>query len=131
MLVQGLTPGSTLQTQHPHGYTHYGIVDWNLTAFGEAQVIQNVKGQCVMITPLRQFHDNRGFTVKYVPQNVAEQQLILKRAYEKLGSRYELLTNNCEHVASYAQTGVPVSRQIAFAVLLVIGLGFLASRYSA
>jgi hypothetical protein len=49
----------------------------------------------------------------------------IQRALEKLGQPYDLINFNCEHFATYVQTGIPTSNQVRwglFAAATLIAL---------
>lgn len=62
--------------------------------------------------------------------NYFDRQAITQRALSLLGMKYALLDFNCEHAATFAQTGKAESPQVAIgigvALLAVIGLGLAA-----
>lgn len=62
-----------------------------------------------------------------------EQEQVVQRALSLIGQPYDLLKFNCEHLAYYAQTGVPRSPQLAAAfvlgiICLVVGVATQARR---
>ncbi|MCS6813104.1 MAG: lecithin retinol acyltransferase family protein [Cyanobacteria bacterium] len=88
-------------------YEHHGI------DCGDGTVIHYRKGtETVTRTSLEEFTDGRPIYVKtykvsYIPD------VTVRRAESRLGEQeYNLLTNNCEHFATWCKTGVSRSAQV-------------------
>jgi hypothetical protein len=54
-----------------------------------------------------------------------EQEQAVLRALSLIGQPYNLLKFNCEHLAYYAQTGVPRSPQLAAGFVVALAIVFL------
>lgn len=91
-------------------YEHHGIDCGDRTVIHYSKAEQNAT---VRRTPWRQFCQGRSIYVKhYVSSFIPDD--VVRRAESRLGeSRYSLLTNNCEHFASWCKTGISQSQQLA------------------
>jgi hypothetical protein len=56
-----------------------------------------------------------------------EQEQSVLRALSLIGQPYNLLKFNCEHLAYYAQTGVPRSPQLAAGLAVALAIVFLVA----
>ena len=124
-----LLPGDAIERQGPAGTMHRGIfagVDY----LGQAWVIHNAKDQCVKWDLLTAFAE--GQTVRFlkrVARNIHEQNLIVARAESKLGKKFDLWKFNCDHLVTYALSGVAESPQlgtVAAIALLAAACGIAA-----
>ena len=53
------------------------------------------------------------YRVEYKPEAVFDSDVVVSRAQSKLGkAQYNILTNNCEHFASWCKTGVGECKQV-------------------
>jgi hypothetical protein len=114
--VQELEPGSHLVTARA-GYTHHGIY------VGDGMVVQygglarGVRGGSVEEIPLHEFAGRRRFWVKSGQKPRFDGPEIVRRARSRVGEdRYDLLTNNCEHVCEWALHGEARSFQVDLAL---------------
>lgn len=106
-------------------HSHVGIY------VGGQNVVHNDKGGGVVVLgTLAQFSGGRLIQLhKAATGNTFERQAIANRAFALLGRKFNLWTFNCEHAATWAQSGKAESPQLqGFAVfaLLILGLGLLA-----
>ncbi len=99
------------------GYEHHGI------DCGDGTVIHYYKGgqvATVARTSLETFARGNPVYIKSQPVSYVP-DVVIERAESRLGEQqYELLTNNCEHFASWCKTGRNESRQL---IDYGIGLG--------
>lgn len=112
----------------PAGTKHRAIIAGN-DGFGRLMVIHNAKDSFVKYDLFEIFA--AGFPVTFVSRvarNWYEQQQIVNRAKSLLGTRYDLLKFNCDHLVTYAQTGKASSPQLQgiVATIALIALGGLA-----
>ncbi len=66
------------------------------------------------------FHPAKNYTVIAFRGKDSEREAAVKRALDQVGARYDLVNYNCEHYASYMQTGKAQSNQVKN-VLLAAG----------
>ena len=68
---------------------------------------------------------------KAAPRDYFQQQAMVERAFRLIGAKYDLFTFNCQHAATYIQTGRGESPQLqgAFATgVVLLGLTLLCKR---
>lgn len=106
-------------------YTHVGRY------IGNGQVIHNHWRNGAEIISLEDFAN--GKTVKVMDQGVLSLHDFMERVKQVLCERkpYHLVSNNCEHTASYVSTGTASSPQLAFygGMTLLAGV-YLWSRHA-
>lgn len=76
------------------------------------------------------FKDGSSYTIVPFEGTYQERISAVKRALAVLGKPYDLIQYNCEHYASYVQTGKAESKQVITAIAALVGLiliGFAAS----
>jgi len=116
--LAALRPGTVLSTGRP-GFRHFGVSTDNYIN-GLPTVISNTgKYGKVVEESLEQFKEQgdlkiEGYWSSLTPQDV------LRRAREKLGTRYLLLNWNCEHFVRFIHGLEPESPQVAFVGMMVI-----------
>lgn len=107
-----LQPGDAIERQGPAGTMHRGIfagVDY----LGQAWVIHNAKDQCVKWDLMETFAERQTVRfLKRIARNVYEQNLIVVRARSQLGRKFHLWKFNCDHLVTYALSGVAESPQL-------------------
>lgn len=73
------------------------------------------------------FHPSKQYNVQKFMGNQNERISAVKRALEILGQPYDLILYNCEHYASYVQTGKAESQQVRTGFLLTCGIILFAA----
>jgi hypothetical protein len=93
---------------------------------GNLVIVENQKGVGTHITPVEGIQYIKPGTV-VIPFQGTEQQRqgIFNRARAVEGSPYDLLQNNCEHVANFIKHENPTSPTLGKALLVSVGLYFL------
>jgi len=108
------------------GYNHVGVFVGSQDFDGRC-VVHNCKGGGVVLSSLAEFADG---TQVYMHQkasgNIFDREAIARRAIALVGTKYDLLSFNCEHAASLAQRGKAESPQVAGYALALLALGGLA-----
>jgi hypothetical protein len=128
-----LQPGDVVERAGDWGTKHRGIFA-GYDAWGRGIVIHNAKGDYVRQVLFEVFAQKLPVVVaSRIASDIWQQQLIVARAQSQLGRRYDLLKFNCDHLVTYAQTGVANSPQLqalaGLTGLAVVALGiFHASR---
>lgn len=100
-----------------NGYTHHGIdlgdgqvVHFNGSPFRRSSTAK------IEVCSLAEFSGESTPTV--IPHDTSP-DIVIERAKSKVGeSRYNLLTNNCEHFTRYCIEGEPRSRQVKQAAVI-------------
>lgn len=107
-------------------YWHHGVIvdRWGQVAHYADPSGNKSVDAAVRVDSLHVFA--KGAAVEVVAR-VSHGWLVAQRALTRVGERrYSLLTNNCEHFATWAQADAPQSTQVAVALLAVVGLGLVA-----
>jgi Lecithin retinol acyltransferase len=113
--------GAHLKIRRPSGIDHHVIVvGGSLATFGPVMVVDNAKGAGVSRRRLEEVAGGDPVEVVALPQSEAHANKIVERAYSQSGSRYDLLSRNCEHFAHWCFSGTPRSLQLQ-------GYGMLAA----
>jgi hypothetical protein len=131
MSLNPIEIGDMLSISRP-GYKHVGIYVGQHGLDGSC-VVHNCKGKGVILSNLDDFSGNSPiFIHQKAIGSFIERQTIVHRALSLLGTNYDLFQFNCEHAASFAQSGVARSPQIVGASLLALfaigGLALLAGK---
>jgi len=110
------------------GYRHVGV--YAGPRFDRRDVVHNNKFGGVVLSSFAEFS---GGSPVYIQQKASgdyfDREIIKQRALSLLGKKYDLLLFNCEHAATFAQSGQAKSPQLqGFALLglLFVGLAVLA-----
>ncbi len=118
--------GDVIERVGPFLTMHRGVFV-GFDAWRRAWVIHNAKDGYVRQDLLEVFAAGHPVGLaSRAAQNWYEQQQIVARAQSLLGQKFDLLNFNCDHLVTYAQSGVPSSPQLQFLVG-VLALGALAS----
>jgi len=127
-----ISAGDWVRVLSPTGVWHHGIVRRLVPQWDggiAVEIANNVKLGGISLSDWHVFADGREIILhRRAPADQVPQ--VLRRVDASMGKTYNLLTQNCEHFASYAFTGKPESPAIkgagvitAVLVLLIIGLG--------
>ena len=89
---------------------HYGVCT-GIGPDGDYWFIHNVRGRGVIHTTRKGFAGNRDIIVEQVP-TPGMQWAVVERARSFLGTEYNMLFFNCEHLANLAVNGRIESKQV-------------------
>lgn len=105
-------------------YTHVGRY------MGDGKIFHNHWKNDAEIITFDQFAN--GKKVEVLDQGVQSPQEFMRRVQHVLasGKPYHLLTNNCEHAASYVSSGVASSPQLVFYGLILLAGTCAWARYA-
>lgn len=111
--------GDHIYVKRQRRYTHHGI------DCGDGSVIHFVRPRGgvrrVARTPLHEFMVGSEIRVRTYRRRLTAEETI-RNAESRIGSvGYHLLTNNCEHLATWCCTGRPVSTQVRHWLLATQG----------
>ena len=101
------------------GYSHHGVYLGNGMVIHYASLCEGLKSAPVEVTTLAVFQGKakKVEVVSYAGIKCFSPDQIIKRAMSRLGeNKYHLITNNCEHFASWCITGIAESQQVKKAV---------------
>jgi hypothetical protein len=108
-----MSRGDHIYVRRSAGYTHHGIDcgDENVIHFTGEPGMEKIHA-CIARTPLERFLDGGELHIRpYGKRDDAD--VTLQRAESRLGDTgYHLVTNNCEHFATWCCTGRPASEQV-------------------
>ena len=97
-------PGDYLRVNRPGSLVHHdGIY------YGDGYVIHADKGGIVEGVHLSEFAAGGAPQIIFRAGTWEERQAAVARAASRMGQPYDPLTANCEHLATFAQSGVAVS----------------------
>ncbi len=113
--------GDKIRTIGRGGVPHYGIIV--ATSNNQIRVAHNSKAHGrVVIEPLWNFSLGQPvFREQQAP--IGHEQVVVKRALEFIGKLYDFINFNCDHFATYAQTGRIESPQLQNAFWVSVALG--------
>lgn len=121
-----LPAGSHIKTFSPqYGIDHHGIFAG--VYGGQPWVFHSVKPGGFTLAPFDQFH--HGLLIEIVAMPVpgsTQQEEILMRAHQAIGTDWTLLGSNCEHLARWVFSGVAESKQVQTGVAISVFLAGLA-----
>lgn len=104
---------------------HYAIY-LGIDNKGNEWVAENHKFDGVRLVPAANFFSSsKKYDVIAFRGTEQQRQVAVRRALEKVNAPYNLITYNCEHYATYVQTGNAVSSQVKNA-LTIAGISLLA-----
>lgn len=112
------------------GYSHHGIYLGNGYVIHYAGLCEGLKSAPIEITTLDTFQGKakKIEVVSYEGIKCFSPEKIIERAMSRLGEdSYHLVTNNCEHFASWCITGLAESKQVKkVAKVVTTTLGMMA-----
>ena len=119
-----LQMGDKIRVSSVFGTTHYGIYIGPYLWLEHA-VVHNDKNGGVQVVDLDTFANGRSVAIEArVIGRWWERRVVADRALALVGREYDLFNFNCEHLVSFAQTGVARSPQVeALVLVLLVGLG--------
>lgn len=124
--------GDWVRVLSARGVWHHGIVRRFVPQWDggiAVEIANNVKLAGISISDWHIFADGREIFLHRRAESV-QVPAILRRVDESMGKTYSLLTQNCEHFASYAFTGATESKTVTGVGVLieaVVIIGLLGS----
>jgi hypothetical protein len=107
---------------------HDGIYVGPSSLYGEDVVHGDKAAGVVRLVRLSEFAAGQRAEVVSRARSRQDGWAIRQRALSLIGRRYDLLNFNCEHLANYAQTGVPFSPLVGGAIAVgIVGLILLGA----
>lgn len=101
-----------------HHVIYLGIDEHGIEWISENQKFVGVR----LVKASEYFKENKQYKIQKFTDNYSERVSAVNRALAILGKPYDLVLNNCEHYASYVQTGKAESQQTKNGLLLACGL---------
>jgi len=122
--------GDKIRVKGTIGVDHYGIYVGPRGGYGE-NIVHNDKAGGVRLVHLRDFSGGQPVIIEArVVNGRSAQETVAQRALSLLGTEYDLISFNCEHLANYAQLGIGFSPQLQQGVaslLVIAGAAWLLS----
>lgn len=117
-----LLPGDRLiEAIFKTGITKHHSIYVGMDSHGTEWVAENFKFTGVRLVKASEFFNEATcYDVKKFLGNMSQRKESIKRALIPLGHPYDLIWYNCEHYASYVQTGKSESRQVLYGVIICI-----------
>ena len=98
-----------------HHAVYLGTGEYGVEWISENDAEKGVR----LVTAQDYFSRIRSFRINAFKGTEQQRDAAVLRAYGELGKPYDLVRHNCEHYASFVQTGIATSKQLA---LVVFGL---------
>lgn len=120
----GLQPADRIkQPIFQTGLTKHHSIYLGIDQYGQEWVSENHKIHGVRLVKAEDFFkEDNCYTIVPFQGRYQLRIAAVKRALSVLGKPYELIQYNCEHYASYVQTGKAESTQIITAIAAIVGL---------
>ena len=120
--------GDHIYVRRPMGYTHHGIEMGDGTVVHFTGEPLRRRGAKVRRTAMTVFAAGRRVRRHEQHADASRREEIVERALSKVGDGgYRLVTNNCEHFATWCLTGSKQSKQIRRAATVSLALALAAS----
>src|SRR5262245_34720371 len=124
--MMNLQVGDKLGVPGFPGTRHYGIYVGTTQGFLRG-VVHNAKGLGVVLTELDAFTVGQAVAVETrVVGGWPAQRLVAERALSLVGRSYDLVNFNCEHAATWAQSGRATSPQVGGLVAAMVLVSLIA-----
>lgn len=108
------------------GISKHHSIYLGVNAQGTEWVAENHKFDGVRLVRAEDFFRNKSdVTIERFVGSYRERIAAVKRALSQLGQPYDLISYNCEHYASYVQTGSAESRQVTTVLALLLTALFI------
>lgn len=113
------------------GYSHHGIYAGKGRVIHYSGFAHFLKKKPIEITSLEKFANQREITVREYHQPKYKGRMVVKRMRTRMHENsYHLITNNCEHLCSWAITGVESSPQVIKMMNRLTTIGYISSAVS-
>ena len=120
-----LAPGTVVSTGIFPFFRHKGIVSDQWSGDTPMMFSNSARAGGVAEEPWDVFAAGQVVAVEGYPSNLPPAQVV-GRARSLIGTRYQLLNWNCEHLTSYAHGQQPTSPQVAFVVGVLVLVTLIA-----
>jgi len=124
----GLQPGDRIvEPIFQTGFSKHHAIYLGIDAHGTEWISENQKFAGVrLIKASEYFQPGKKYKIQKFTGRYADRVLAVNRALALLGNPYDLILYNCEHYASYVQTGKPESLQVKNGLLFTCSVLLLA-----
>ncbi|MPW42928.1 phosphatidylcholine--retinol O-acyltransferase [Acinetobacter guerrae] len=119
--------GSHLIVKHL-GYSHHGIYAGRGRVIHYSGLAHLFKKKPIEITTLENFAHGKKIHIRYYHNPKYKGRLVVRRMRSRMHENYyHLIINNCEHLCSWAITGVENSPQVVKMMNRLTTLGYISS----
>ncbi|WP_445116043.1 lecithin retinol acyltransferase family protein [Acinetobacter sp. WZC-1] len=113
---------------HRFGYSHHGIYAGKGRVIHYSGLAHLFKKQPIEMTTLENFSRGKKITVRYYEQPRFKGRMIVRRMRSRMHeNNYHLIINNCEHLCSWAITGIESSPQVVKMMNRLTTIGYVSS----
>ena len=110
------------------GYSHHGIYAGKGRVIHYSGFAHFFKKQPIEMTSLEKFARGRKIIVRQYNQPKYKSRMIVRRMRSRMHeNNYHLIINNCEHLCSWAITGVESSPQVVKMMNRLTTIGYVSS----
>lgn len=119
--------GAHLIVNH-FGYTHHGIYAGKGRVIHYSGLAHLFKKQPIEITSLSKFTHGKKIMIRQYDQPKYAGRIVVRRMRSRMHeNNYHLIINNCEHLCSWAITGVESSPQVLKMMNRLTTIGYISS----
>nr|WP_324626422.1 lecithin retinol acyltransferase family protein [Acinetobacter sp. MD2(2019)] len=119
--------GAHLIVKH-FGYTHHGIYAGRGRVIHYSGLAHFFKKKPIEMTSIRQFSHGKVIGIRHYENPKYKGRAIVKRMRSRMHeNQYHLIINNCEHLCSWAITGVESSPQVLKMMNRLTTIGYVSS----
>lgn len=113
------------------GYSHHGIYAGKGRVIHYSGLAHFFKKKPIEITSLEKFANQRAITIRSYHQPKYKGRIVVKRMRTRMHeNNYHLIMNNCEHLCSWAITGIESSPQVVKMMNRLTTIGYISSLVS-
>ncbi|MEB3766546.1 lecithin retinol acyltransferase family protein [Acinetobacter sp. MD2] len=119
--------GAHLIVKH-FGYTHHGIYAGRGRVIHYSGLAHFFKKKPIEMTSIRQFSHGKTIRIRHYEQPKYRGRAVVKRMRSRMHeNQYHLIINNCEHLCSWAITGIESSPQVFKMMNRLTTIGYVSS----
>lgn len=110
------------------GYSHHGIYAGQSRVIHYSGLAHFFKKKPIEMTTLEQFSHGRKVIIRHYDQSLYSGAQVVKRMKSRMHeNNYHLIMNNCEHLCTWAITGVESSPQVLQMMNRLTAIGYISS----
>ena len=110
------------------GYTHHGIYAGRGRVIHYSGFAHFFKKRPIEMTSIEKFSHGKKITIRHYNQPKYTKRAVVRRMRSRMHeNHYHLIINNCEHLCSWAITGVESSPQVVKMMHRLTTIGYISS----
>ncbi|HJE53785.1 MULTISPECIES: lecithin retinol acyltransferase family protein [Acinetobacter] len=122
--------GAHLMVKH-FGYTHHGIYAGRGRVIHYSGFAHLFKKRPIEITSIEKFSHGKAIHVQHYDSAKYKGRKVVRRMRSRMHeNNYHLIINNCEHLCTWAITGVESSPQVIYMMNRLTTIGYISSMMS-